>query len=107
MAEHEFDYPLDDDALEWIRFRFTTEAHSVTVFTVQYETTIAGERAPVVRYDSAHGFAHRDVLNRDGIIIEKVDLGEGLTFADALNFGQQDIRQNWRTYRQAFFGETP
>jgi hypothetical protein len=105
MADHDFDDPLDEFALEWIRFRFTTEGNSVTVFTVQYETTLAGERVPVVRYDSAHGFAHRDVLDRDGAVIEKVVLGEGVTFADALSIGQQDIRTNWRAYRTAFFRE--
>ena len=32
-------------------------------FAVQYETFINGEWFPVVRYDTPHGFAHRDILN--------------------------------------------
>ncbi|MDL1964286.1 MAG: hypothetical protein LWW98_08155 [Deltaproteobacteria bacterium] len=32
-------------------------------FRVQYETKINQIWYPVVRYDTAHGFAHRDLLN--------------------------------------------
>ena len=32
-------------------------------FAIQYETFIDGEWFPVVRYDTSHGFAHRDIMN--------------------------------------------
>ena len=32
-------------------------------FTVQHETNINGKWYPVVRYDTAHGFMHRDVIH--------------------------------------------
>ena len=42
---------------------------------VQYETKIGDSWYPVVRYDTAHGVAHKDVLNHRGLR-EKVMLGE-------------------------------
>ena len=107
MPPHDFDVPLDDAALEWIRYRFTTQGADVTVFTVQYETTIDGERVPVVRYDTAHGFAHRDRMNRQGEEIRKETVGEGLSLKEALNLGEQDIKANWPRYREEFFRGTP
>jgi len=38
----------------------------VVEFRVQYETKLGGEWYPVVRYDTAHGFAHRDLIDRHG-----------------------------------------
>ncbi len=35
-------------------------------FVVQYETKLEGKWLPVVRYDTQHGFAHRDLLDRRG-----------------------------------------
>ena len=104
MPTTAFDAPLDDEGLEWIRYRFTTEAGKVTTFTIQYETTVAGERKPVVRYDYAHGFAHRDILDRGGRVISKHRLADVPTPKEALQTGERDILQNWQRYRQRFFG---
>jgi len=35
-------------------------------FVVQYETRVAGQWLPVIRYDTRHGFAHRDLLDVKG-----------------------------------------
>ena len=35
----------------------------VIEFSIQFETFINGEWLPVVRYDTSHGFAHRDLLD--------------------------------------------
>lgn len=53
----------------------------------------------VIRYDSAHGFAHIDQYYLDGRKIKKklhVKLSEALTLAD------EDIRENWKTYKKIF-----
>jgi hypothetical protein len=71
-------------------------------FAIQYETTIGGERFPVVRYDTAHGFAHRDRLDRRGRVIAKDALGAGLSLTDALLLAERDVRQNWQRYRRDF-----
>lgn len=107
MPTTAFDAPLDDEGLEWIRCRFTTEVGQVTRFTIQYESTVAGERKPVVRYDNAHGFAHRDILDRSGRVVSKSRLARVLTPKEALQLGERDIQQNWQRYRQGFFGKEP
>jgi hypothetical protein len=102
MPTTEYEVPLDETGLEWVRFRFTTRGGQVTAFTVQYETTVAGRRVPVVRYDNAHGFAHRDLLDRRGQISIKETLAGAPTPADALQIGERDIRENWQRYRRDF-----
>ena len=75
----------------------------VIEFSVQFETFINGEWFPVVRYDTSHGFAHRDLLNIKGIK-RKTPL-----FAtdnnDALTFAENDIKDNWEVYKQRFLEE--
>ncbi len=72
-------------------------------FAVQYETFLNGELFPVVRYDTSHGFAHRDILNIKGeerktplFIFDK---------NDALTFAENDIKDNWELYKQRFLQE--
>lgn len=54
----------------------------------------------MVRYNTRHGFAHRDLLDRKGerqkTPIFTKDYNEALTFAE------YDIKSNWRIYRQQF-----
>ena len=38
----------------------------VLSFVVQYETILEGEWFPVGRYDTEHGFAHRDTFDKRG-----------------------------------------
>jgi hypothetical protein len=105
MPTIEFNAPLDEEGLEWIRYRFTTERGQVMTFTIQYETTVGDERMPVVRYDNAHGFAHRDLLDRRGRIIAKHPLVGAPTPKEALQIGERDILEHWLSYRQRFFGD--
>lgn len=100
MPTISFETPLGDDETDWIRFRLVTIGGIVTTFVVQYETTITGERLPVVRYDNAHGFCHRDILNRRGDVVEKrMIVGTPATVA---TLGKTDIVNNWRRYQAAF-----
>jgi len=69
-------------------------------FAVQYETFINNEWFPVVRYDTSHGFAHRDLFNMKG---QKRKTPLFTTDKnDALTFAENDIRDNWEVYRQRF-----
>lgn len=101
----EYEVALDETALEWMRVRFTTVRGQMTTFAIQYETTDHGKRVPVVRYDNAHGFAHRDLLDRRGQIVEKTPVAGASAPDIALNVGKQDIQENWERYRRAFFGD--
>ena len=73
-------------------------------FTVQYETFINGKWFHVVRYDTSHGFAHRDLFDIKGkkrktplFIIDR---------SDALTFAENDIKNNWEIYKQRFLKGT-
>lgn len=46
-----------------MHLRFVTERGTVVEFAVQYEANIDGIWYRVLRYDSAHGYPHRDVLD--------------------------------------------
>ncbi len=87
-----------------MRIRFTTVRGQVTVYTVQYETTINGKRVPVLRYDNAHGVPHRDFLDIRGDAANKewfpdLDNGEALTQAIA------DSTKNWKYHQHQFESE--
>ena len=73
---------------------------------VQYETTIGERRVPVVRYDTAHGYAHRDQMFRDREPI-KTRIGDRLTLDEALQFADEDVRLRWQTYRRQFMRNQP
>jgi len=54
---------------------------------------------PVVRYDTAHDFAHRDLYTKDG---KQVKTPLGMEFNQARTFAQQDTLTNWQEYRRTF-----
>jgi hypothetical protein len=85
------------------RQRHFTEKGRVLKFTVQYETKIGGNWLPVVRYDTAHGFFHRDQMHpnkrTEKIFIKASDYNKALTFA------ADDIKKNWEIYKVAFLKE--
>ena len=57
----------------------------------------------VVRYDTAHEQAHRDILHPDGS--QTKDWFEGYSIEEVLTIGQKDILENWATYRDRFIKE--
>lgn len=76
-----------------------TEQGKVGAFTVQLEVFVDGKWQPAVRYDSVHGFAHRDRYFLDGRST-KTDLLMG--FNEALTFADEDIKENWKDYKDRF-----
>lgn len=79
------------------------EKGRVLHFAVQYETKIGDRWHPVVRYDTAHDFAHRDLIHRDGRV-EKHIL-HVKDFNEALLYSEMDLKINWRKYKQRFLKE--
>lgn len=83
-----------------LRFRLRTRKGKVVEFLVQLEM-LAGETwKPVVRYDNAHGFAHRDVLDFLGRETEKKPL-KLATMEEVLEYAEQDLtdRVDWYVER--------
>jgi hypothetical protein len=86
-----------------VRYRviFEVDKGKVISFVVQLEWFDGVRWSPVVRYDTAHGFAHRDRYSTDGT----VNKHEGLPVSDfsgALTYAIQDIRRNWQDWLRDF-----
>ncbi len=93
-----FQFLLEPDVA--VRVRFIRTRGKIISFVVQLECWIAEHWYPVIRYDTAHGFAHCDRLNLDGSQ-EKQTLSVQ-DFNDALTYAQNDLRANFRRYCERF-----
>lgn len=102
MGEIYYIYVIRTEAGNRIRYRILTERGRVVDFVVQYETLIEGLYRPVVRYDGSHGRGHRDILNMRGETIDKWWLPDHMDLNDALAYGSEDLRANWKQYRDRF-----
>ena len=102
-----FTAELGDEGHDRLRVRIRVEQDAVVRFAVQYEAQIGGDWHPVVRYDSGHGYGHRDRLDRHGRNIEKLYLGLSVHFAEIVTSGIDDIKTNWQSYREAFLRRDP
>lgn len=81
------------------RHHHETQRGRVVSFMVQLEVLVEGEWKPVVRYDCAHGYAHRDRYNLQGEQ-QKEDLA--MNFEEALTFADEDLDDQWETYRERY-----
>ncbi len=82
------------------RHEHMIEKGEVTGFVVQYETLFDDKWVPIVRYDTAHGYAHKDLMNPDGSK-EKIFLGEA-DFNEVLTLADIDINENWERYKERY-----
>lgn len=85
------------------RTRHIRRGNNIIEFIVQYELKIRNEWYPVVRYDTAHGFAHKDILYYKGESRKEI-----LPFDDfnlALTFAEKDLKDNWQKYKDHFLEE--
>jgi len=58
----EFIYSLSEELEDRIRVSAMKEKGQVFKFVVQYEALLKGKWRPIVRYDTSHGFAHKDII---------------------------------------------
>jgi len=79
------------------------EKGKIIFFRIQYETKINAVWYPVVRYDTAHGFAHRDMLNIKGEVTKTPLFNQD--YNDALTFAESDLKSNWEYYKKRFLEE--
>ena len=91
---------LDNNEQEKLRIRIKTEKGKVIDMVVQYETLINNKWTPIVRYDCAHGFFHRDILFPKGEKEKQVIAINSLE--DALNYAEQDIKDRWEFYKERY-----
>jgi len=104
VTEREFLIYLDPETrLCRYRHYHVSDGKEITQFRIQLEVFVDEEWSPVVRYDTAHGKPHRDILHRTGE--QTKDWFEGYSVADVLTIGQKDIMDNWSVYRERFVKE--
>lgn len=100
MGEKEFIKYLDKNSNDRIRIYLFVEKGNIKDVILQFESFIQGKWHPIVRYDCAHGFFHRDEMFPDGTkdkqVIEFKDLDAVLTYAE------QDLKDRWEYYKNRF-----
>lgn len=97
MPEKRYLIPYSLDAQK--RHHHETQLGKVVRFMVQLEVFVEGEWKPVVRYDCAHGYAHRDRFNLKG---KQVKEDVKMSYEEALTFADDDLDDHWQTYRDSF-----
>jgi hypothetical protein len=90
------------NAEERVRVQFRQNRGTIERFTVQLELEIDGDLVPVVRWDTAHGFAHRDHLNRDGSTHHWDEMSRFEDFSASLTEAIADATDNEQRYRTDF-----
>ena len=100
MKEISYQKFIDNDELDKLRIKIKTEKGRVTDIVVQYESFLNNKWTPIVRYDCAHGFFHRDLLYPKG---EKEKQTISISaLEDALNYAEQDIKDRWEFYKERY-----
>ena len=97
MAEREYIIPYSMEVRK--RHYHKTTKGKVERFVVQLEFEHQGVWKEIVRYDCAHGFAHRDTYNLQG---KNAKEELYLSFEDALTLADEDIDANWEEYKSKF-----
>jgi hypothetical protein len=100
MPETRFVAPIQGSAVDRYRHYHVWEGGVLLAFVIQYEAEIDGKWREIVRYDTAHGRPHKDVLHPDGV--ETKEEFPHYTNAEVLTYGQNDIRKNWCKYREQY-----
>lgn len=108
MPEVEKEIPILLSHLgDMLRIRFVRDGKSIIRFTVQYESQFEGSLHSVVRYDTAHGSPHRDILDWDGSTQHSNPAAAYSDYADAMDQAIADIETNWERYRFEFLRRRP
>ena len=97
IIEIEFLYTLSEE-LEDVSAQ--KRKGEIIKFVVQYEAFIENQWRPIIRYDTTHGFAHKDIIHYNGKQ-EK----QPLYFPDynmAFTYAIQELKISWRWYRMAY-----
>ena len=100
---NETEFVIDLGPADRLREHHTRRRGRIISFVVQYETLRKGKWSPIVRYDSAHGFAHRDPYDIKGRVVKTPLFIRN--YNQALTFAELDLKANWQLYRERFLRE--
>jgi hypothetical protein len=100
MTTKEFPRHLGGSDHDRARLRYVIDRGHLVDFMCQYEALINERWAPVVRFDCAHGFFHKDTLYPNGDKVkEKIEI---LSLKAAAEYAKQDIEEHWEWYRERY-----
>jgi len=98
MRETSFRQMLDQENA--LRVRFEMDQGVIVKFVTQLECLIGSKWTAVIRYDTAHNFAHCDKLHpykpTEKMVLKTQDYNEALTYA------MDDLQDNWQRYRRRY-----
>lgn len=100
MSEKDYIFYLTPQRTDRFRYSHALERGQIARFCVQYEALIEGAWQAIVRYDTAHGRPHKDLLHPDGK--QSKQEYPGYSPEEVLTLGERDIKANWRHYRATF-----
>ncbi|NJN98150.1 MAG: hypothetical protein HC875_30735 [Anaerolineales bacterium] len=100
MNEKEYLYYFTPEREDRFRYHHYLAQGRIVRFSIQYEAYIDGKWHAIVRYDTAHGRPHKDILHPDGSQ-DKVDF-YGYVREEVLTLGERDIKANWQHYRATY-----
>jgi hypothetical protein len=100
MGEKEYLYYFTPERKDRFRYYHDLVQGRIVRFRIQYEARIGEVWYAIVRYDTAHGRPHKDILHPDGSQ-EKVGF-YGYAKEEVLTLGERDIKANWQRYRARY-----
>lgn len=103
MPSQKAEYIIRIGHADRYRHLHIVERGKIVFFRVQCETKIDDKWYPVVRYDTAHGFVHRDLMNIKGDIKKTPLFNQD--YNNALTFAENDLKSNWEYYKKRFLEE--
>jgi hypothetical protein len=100
MTTKEYSRSLDSSNQNRARVKYVIDRGNLVDVMYQYEALINGRWTPIVRFDCAHGFFHKDTLYPNG---DKVKQKIGISSLDAAaEYAKQDIKMRWQWYRERY-----
>jgi len=100
MPKRKVEYAIRIGPFDRYRHLHIQEKGKVVFFRIQYETKIGKNWYPVTRYDTSHGFAHRDLMSFGGHVVKTPLFNQN--YNDALTFTESDLKLNWEYYKSKF-----
>ena len=100
MTEKEYVFYFSPERKDRFRYYHYLNRGRIVRFRIQYEAFIGGTWCAIVRYDTAHGRPHKDIMHPDGTQTKYEYVG--YSAAEVLTQGERDIKARWQQYRAAY-----
>ena len=94
----EYEQYFTEDDMLIVTFDHTGQL--IAKFSVQYLARVNQDWQSIVRYDTAHGYAHMDISHPDGS--QETRELKARTYREALSMAIADIKLRWEFYRERY-----